>query len=201
MTPERIAELRTRYPSLKFVAELADEIDRLREERDRRVRQRDNAHKARIGAERERDDARTVATRLLTDIELSVGFDAVKSLNLATLPTWATPGLAAERARAASEREPLTEAEAEDLKRRFLEAQQTHPIRRIVYPEIDYPHGLRDDQQPWPLPVINSIIDQEEAEHGLARSKWAPENCTCPWPWPLNGRHIRTNCPAGTNQD
>ena len=31
MTPERVAELRTRYPSLKFVAELADEIDRLRD--------------------------------------------------------------------------------------------------------------------------------------------------------------------------
>ena len=29
MTPERVAELRSRYPSLKFVAELADEIDRL----------------------------------------------------------------------------------------------------------------------------------------------------------------------------
>ena len=30
MTPERVAELRTRYPSLKFVGEMADEIDRLR---------------------------------------------------------------------------------------------------------------------------------------------------------------------------
>lgn len=29
MTPERVAELRTRYPSLKFVGELADEIERL----------------------------------------------------------------------------------------------------------------------------------------------------------------------------
>lgn len=34
MTPERVNELRTRYPSLKFVAELADEVDLLREERD-----------------------------------------------------------------------------------------------------------------------------------------------------------------------
>lgn len=34
MTPERVNELRTRYPSLKFVAELADAVDLLREERD-----------------------------------------------------------------------------------------------------------------------------------------------------------------------
>lgn len=35
---------------------------------------------------------------------------------------------------------PLTEEQAEEAKRRFLAA----PIRRVTYPEIDYPQELRD---------------------------------------------------------
>lgn len=84
MTPERIAELRTRYPSLKFVAELADEIDRLTDE----LAERENDIPARLTAEMERDDARAVAGRLFADIELWVGFDAIRTLNLAAQPAW-----------------------------------------------------------------------------------------------------------------
>lgn len=29
----------------------------------------------------------------------------------------------------------------------------------------------------------------------VARSQWAPAGCTCPWPWPLDGVHVREGCP------
>jgi hypothetical protein len=81
-----------------------------------------------------------------------------------------------------------------------MSSDQDEPIRRIVYPEIDYPQELRDQHQSW-LPEISALIDREEAEYGIAKSQWAPQDCTCPWPWPLNGHHVRSNCPAGTKRN
>lgn len=77
--------------------------------------------------------------------------------------------------------EPLSEEQAEELKQRFLKAQSDGTPMRVLN--------------------FDAIIDQEEAEHGLARSQWAPTECTCPWPWPIGGSHIRTSCPAGSKQN
>jgi hypothetical protein len=57
----------------------------------------------------ERDEARKVAAALLHGIELHVGFDAIKTLNVSELPAWTTPWLAAERyARARTAAEEAT---------------------------------------------------------------------------------------------
>lgn len=48
----------------------------------------------------ERDQAREVVAALLLGIELHVGFDAIKSVNVREFPAWATPWLDAERAAA-----------------------------------------------------------------------------------------------------
>lgn len=56
----------------------------------------------------------------------------------------------------------LTEEQFEDLKRRFLEAQKTEPIRVIRYPEIDYPQEIRDQHESW-LPQVDAMIEQYES--------------------------------------
>lgn len=70
--------------------------------------------------------------------------------------------------------EPLTKAEAEDLKRRFLEAQQTQPIRVITYPETDYPQELRDQHESW-LPQIDAMLDAYKIPQDL-RAAWRAIN-------------------------
>lgn len=71
--------------------------------------------------------------------------------------------------------EPLTEAEYEDLKRRFLEAQKTQPIRMISYPEIDYPQELRDMYEPWDLDhMIDAYKSAETPPDGAEGSTIEP---------------------------
>jgi hypothetical protein len=43
--------------------------------------------------------------------------------------------------------------------------------------------------------AVNAVIEDDE-RNGIpvARSQWTPEDCTCPWPWPLDG-HVRLDCP------
>lgn len=44
--------------------------------------------------------------------------------------------------------------------------------------------------------VLGAFFDAEERRGGpLPRSRWAPAGCTCPWPWPTDGRHVRQGCP------
>lgn len=44
--------------------------------------------------------------------------------------------------------------------------------------------------------VVTRIAEADERDgHPVARSQWAPAGCTCPWPWPLDGGHIRLTCP------
>jgi hypothetical protein len=43
--------------------------------------------------------------------------------------------------------------------------------------------------------IVTRIVEgDEQAGIPTARSQWAPDGCTCPWPWPLDG-HIRLGCP------
>jgi hypothetical protein len=54
-----------------------------------------------------------------------------------------------------------------------------------------------DRADPLTHGVLNAVLDDEEQRRGpLPRAQWAPRDCTCPWPWPLNGAHIRDGCPG-----
>jgi len=44
--------------------------------------------------------------------------------------------------------------------------------------------------------IVSRLVEADERDgHPTARSQWAPDGCTCPWPWPLDGGHIRLDCP------
>lgn len=43
--------------------------------------------------------------------------------------------------------------------------------------------------------IVTRLVEaDEQAGRPTVRAQWAPPDCTCPWPWPLNG-HIRVDCP------
>ena len=45
-------------------------------------------------------------------------------------------------------------------------------------------------------PVLDWRLRTDEARNGpLGRAQWAPPACICPWPWPLDGEHVRLDCP------
>ena len=45
-------------------------------------------------------------------------------------------------------------------------------------------------------PVLDWRLRTDEAANGpLGRAQWAPAGCTCPWPWPMDGEHVRLDCP------
>lgn len=54
-------------------------------------------------------------------------------------------------------------------------------------------------RSPWPDGVSRALdwaLRTEESANGpLGRAKWAPAGCICPWPWPMNGEHVRSDCP------
>lgn len=66
----------------------------------------------------------------------------------------------------------------------------------IVLPDPGYIGRLRRAADPLET-VVNAIVaDDVRNGHPIARSKWAPADCTCPWPWPMSGgTHILTSCP------
>jgi hypothetical protein len=44
--------------------------------------------------------------------------------------------------------------------------------------------------------VVTRIVEADEQDgHPTARAQWAPEGCTCPWPWPLDDGHVRLDSP------
>lgn len=44
--------------------------------------------------------------------------------------------------------------------------------------------------------VVTRLVEADERDgHPVASSQWAPDGCTCPWPWPLDGVHILLDCP------
>lgn len=47
------------------------------------------------------------------------------------------------------------------------------------------------------LPSIVTRLVNADEQRGrpVARAQWAPADCCCPWPWPLDGGHIRLDCP------
>ena len=48
----------------------------------------------------------------------------------------------------------------------------------------------------WEDRILTRIVDADRAAgHPVARSQWAPAGCTCPWPWPLDGKHAHLGCP------
>lgn len=44
--------------------------------------------------------------------------------------------------------------------------------------------------------IVTRLVDADERDgRPVARSRWAPVGCTCPWPFPLDGNHARLDCP------
>lgn len=49
-------------------------------------------------------------------------------------------------------------------------------------------------------PSINDVVQSitDDMQHQgipIWHSRWAPEGCTCPWPWPTEAGHILESCP------
>ena len=43
--------------------------------------------------------------------------------------------------------------------------------------------------------VLDWMLRTDDARNGPpGRAQWAPQDCICPWPWPLDGEHVRLDC-------
>ncbi len=67
--------------------------------------------------------------------------------------------------------------------------------RSIVLPDPGYVGQLQRGADPLEAAVGAVVEDERRSGRPIARSQWAPRDCTCPWPWPLDGRHILAECP------
>ena len=95
MTPDRIAELRARYPSLAAVGELADEVEHLRKERAgwRSIAGIDEVEAERDQARGELAEARKIARMFLSYTGgPAAAWLSSRRLGTAKLPAWLTDG-------------------------------------------------------------------------------------------------------------
>jgi len=81
-----------------------------------------------------------------------------------------------------------------ELQRAFREQVRQDVLTAFAIP-ADSPMALHARGVDPLVAAVNAVVDADErAGIPIARSQWAPEDCTCPWPWPLGG-HVRVDCP------